>query len=120
MCLAEILRKIVLATLCVVLLCVVGQTAAKNQEAIEPRANQPPAPPAVTKFAKRYLRSIQYTNPLRLPSGKWPGFHPPRRFTITWRWVESYRCPLERFKTAIGLGLTLLVARRLFLGEWTW
>lgn len=54
------------------LLCVVGQTAAKNQEAIEPHANQtatPPAPPAVTKFAKRYLRSIEYTNPYDSPGG---------------------------------------------------
>lgn len=71
MSLAEFLPKTVVSTLCVALLCVVGQTAAKNQEAIEPRANQsaPPAPRAITKFAKRYLLSIEYTNPYDSPLG---------------------------------------------------
>ncbi len=69
---AEILRKAVIPTLCVLLLCVIGQTDARNQEVIEPRLNQsatPPTPPAITKFAKRYLRSIEYTNPYDSPGG---------------------------------------------------
>jgi hypothetical protein len=69
---AEILRKTIVSTLCGLLLCAVDQTGARNQEAIEPRLNEsatPPAPPAVTKFAKRYLRSIEYTNPYDSPGG---------------------------------------------------
>jgi len=55
-----------------VLLCGVSQTAARNQEASEPHASQstpPPTPLAVTRFAKRYLRSIEYTNPYDSPLG---------------------------------------------------
>jgi hypothetical protein len=69
---AEILRRIAVFTLCVLFLSVIGQTVAGKQEAVEPRLNQsttPPAPPALIKFANRFLRSIEYTNPYDSPGG---------------------------------------------------
>jgi hypothetical protein len=68
----KILRETAVSLLCILLLCVIGQTDARNQQAIEPRLDQrgtPLAPRSVANFAKRYLRSIEYTNPYESPGG---------------------------------------------------
>jgi hypothetical protein len=68
----ETLRKTVVPTLCVVLLCAVGRSAAKNQKTIASPAKQnaPPAPLVITEIARRHLRSITGTNSYDSPGSR--------------------------------------------------